>query len=189
MVVLWSFGRIAVEACRVAAMAIGDVAGWFAALGALAALYFAGRQLQLLREQQRDEREVEKSGVAVMWRVLDAPTTSDADGTVAATYEFTAYNPGKFPVREVEVRVDLPIEVRREHFDRSLEGPTRTLLIDTPVIAGARHRTWRRRLRVPFADRSKLRDLQVAITFLDLAGASHTNRWGRGTGGSSSRSS
>jgi hypothetical protein len=166
-------------------MEIGDVAGLLAALGALLGLFFAGWQLKLLREQRELEREVEKSGVAVMWRALDAPTCSDKDGTAAATYEFTAYNPGKLPVREVEVHVNLPIEFRREHFDYSLDGATTALVVDTPVIAGGQHRTWTRRLRIRFDDRPRMRELQATISFLDLEGMKHTNRWGRGTGISS----
>jgi hypothetical protein len=159
-------------------MWIGDVAGWLAALAGLIGLFFAAWQLRLLREQHDRDREVEKKGVAVMWRVLDAPTAPDEDGTTAATYEFTAYNPGKLPVREVEVVVDCPVDVRREHFDRSLDGPTRMLVLDTPVIAGGQHRVWNRRLRIGSDDRPRMRDIQVSISFLDLEGAPHSNHWG-----------
>lgn len=118
-------------------MEIGDVPGWIAGLGALVVLFFAGRQLQLLRPQWEFERQIEKRGVAMMWRAHDVPTGADPDGTSAANYEFTAYNPGKLPVRDVDVRVDMPVEVHREHFDRSLDEATGEILLDTPSSPGA----------------------------------------------------
>ncbi|KQS69278.1 hypothetical protein ASG41_21955 [Modestobacter sp. Leaf380] len=143
-------------------------------------LFFAGWQLRLLRAQRDREREVEQRGVAVMWRAKDVPTTADADGSSAASYEFTVYNPGKLPVRDVVVSVELPIEVRREHYDSSVDPTTSTLTLDTPVIAGGQHRVWVRRLRMQFDDRDRMRRMQCTVTFADLEGKTYTNLWGRG---------
>lgn len=156
-----------------------DVIGWLTTAFALTGLFFAGWQLRLLRAQRDREREIEQRGVAVMWRAHDVPTAGGPDGSSASNYEFTVYNPGKLPVRDVVVSVSLPLEVVRQHYDGSTEPPTSTLTLDTPVVAGGQQRVWARRLRIQFDDRERMREMRCTVTFVDLEGRSHTNHWGR----------
>src|SRR5689334_4623021 len=95
----------------------GDVATWVGGVSTAAALGFAGVQVKLLRNDARRLRRVALDGVAVTWRVLDAPACAEPDGTSAATYRFKAHNPGDLPITHVDVRMQVPIQVQRIHTD------------------------------------------------------------------------
>jgi hypothetical protein len=156
-----------------------DLAAWFTGAVTAIGLLFAGYQVLLLRRQHEREREVEIRGVAVEWRTLDPPNHADPDGTSAATYEITAYNPGKLPVRDVDVTLSFPIDVRRVRYQGGIDDPARTLTVDAPVIAGGQHRVWRRRLMIDFEQHEQLRRIQATIRFLDADGRPQENLWGR----------
>lgn len=149
------------------------------AIAAAVGLIFTGRQLRIANKQHAIEQRATYDGVAVSWQALKAPVRADADGTAQWLYEIAVHNPGKLPIQNVIIRLTLPCEVTRIHYDRTDGQPTRTLTMRHPVLAGGAHRTWRRRLRIQFDARHSLRNTFAHVEFRDVDGKQHSNRWPR----------
>jgi len=93
---------------------------------------------------------------------------------------FTAYNPGQLPVSDVRVEVHFALDVERVHYDGHVDPPTRTMVLETPVLAGGKERTWRRTLRMNYAvSHAALRETTAVVSFADLEDprTRHQNIW------------
>ena len=155
----------------------GDVATWVAGLSTAGALVFAGVQVRMLRAQAANDREVEQRGVVVSWRAPTVPREARSDGKAQWTYVFVAHNPGRLPIRAVQVEVAFPMPVQRRHYDGHVGRPTHTVHLATPVIAGGDHRDWRRHLLIPFEERRSLGQTTATISFTNMDGTRLTNDW------------
>ena len=145
------------------------------------ALVFAGLELRQSRARDRRNRQVEIEGVAVSWRPPEVPRgPQDPEGRSRWVLEFTAYNPGQLPVSDVQIAVRFALDVERVHYDGHVDQPTRTMVLETPVLAGGRERTWRRTLRMNYAaSHAALRETTAIISFVDLEDprTRHQNTW------------
>lgn len=157
-------------------MELGDLAGWASVLIAAGAVFFAGWQIRLQRHQQAETREFELRGVAVSWWPKFKPDQPNADGSATWVYRVSAHNPGRLPIRNVEIDMQLPCDVQRVHRDHSVEPPARSLNLGIAVLVGGSRRRWRRELLVP-ADAGSMRGITATISFVDMAGVSHENVW------------
>lgn len=145
----------------------------------VAGLFFTAWQLRILNGQARHDRRVALDGVVVSWLAVQAPDHADADGTGQWLYEFAAHNPGTLPIDNVVVRWHFPCEVERIRYSGRRGAPTRTLTFRAPVIPGGEHRAWKRRLRIAFACAADLKSTYAEISFVDIDGKPHKNRWPR----------
>ncbi|MPY80263.1 MAG: hypothetical protein GEV04_17745 [Actinophytocola sp.] len=161
------------ELATIIAAAAAAVSSLFAGIG----LIFAGWQLRIAHKQHEVERRVAYEGVAVSWLPLEAPAKPDADGTALWLYQITVQNPGKLPIQNVAVQVTFPVEVVRIRYDGSRDRPVRTLTMNHPVLGGGESRVWRRRLRIAFAARDKLKETYAHVRFHDVDGEPHSNSW------------
>jgi len=107
--------------------------------------------------------------VAVSWRPPEVPRSPEDDRRHGRwVYEFTAYNPGQLPISDVRVEIYFALDVMRAHYDGSLDAPTRMLVLETPVLAGGRERTWSRRLLMNYSEsRMALPKTRAVISFID----------------------
>jgi hypothetical protein len=150
------------------------------------ALVFAG--IELLRSRRRDQRRrrVELEGVAVSWRPPQVPRgPQEARERGLWVYDFTAYNPGQLPISDVRVEVTFALDVERLHYDGHPEEPTRTLILETPVLAGGKERTWHRRLLMNYEDaHAALPKTSAVISFINPEDPSkrQENRWPKSAG-------
>lgn len=159
-------------------MELGDVATWTGSLATAVAVAFAAWQLFLLRREQAGQRQMEISGVVVTWTQQERPRAPEPDGWATWVFEVTVHNPGRMPIRNVEIDVDFPTEVRRLHFDGHLDRPTRTLNLGLPVLAGATTKSWIRTVRMVFAEQQSLRGIVATVSFYAMDGNRYTNSWG-----------
>jgi hypothetical protein len=171
----------------ITATAWGDLAGWAAAVVGLFGLIFTGIQLLNLKRQERDRLVAEIEGVAVSWDI-SYPRKPDESGMGKWSLVFTAYNPGKLPIADITVRINLSDEVQRIRKDERLEL-TRAVVLSAPVIAAGEKYTWRRNFGRKFptddsarkAIRQWLESITASIDFQDVKGQQHRNDWPRGT--------
>jgi len=158
-------------------MEMGDLATWVAALATAAAGGFAGWQILMLRQDRKATVQMERDGVAVTWVQAVRPHVADQDGFATWVFEITVHNPGRMPIRNVEVDMDFPRAVRRVHGDKQVDEPTDHLDLGLPVMAGISSKTWRRTLRLLFDESQSLRGITARVSFVDLEGHQHSNRW------------
>lgn len=160
---------------------MADIASIVTSGATCVALIFAGLELRQSRARDRRRRQVEIEGVAVSWRPPEVPRgPQDVQGRGCWVYEFTAHNPGQLPVSDVLVEILFALDVERIHYDGHIDEPTRTLTLETPVLAGGRERTWRRRLLMNYADsHAALRKTTAVISFIDPGNthSRHQNTW------------
>lgn len=164
-------------------VSIADLASIVTSGATCVALVFAGLELQRSRAQDRRRRQVETDGVAVSWRPSrnpQGPREGDAQGRGRWVYEFTAYNPGQLPISDVVIKISFTLDVERLHYDGTVDKPTRTLILTTPVLAGGKDRAWNRTLLMNYKDgRAALENTTAIICFDDAEGARHENKWPR----------
>jgi|KBSSwiStaDraftv2_1062776.scaffolds.fasta_scaffold03029_9 hypothetical protein len=165
-------------------VAWGDVATWVSGVATVGAVVFAGLQVRLVRREQEHERALELRSVTLAWQPTSVETEGHADelGRAKSVYEFVVHNPGRLAITDISVLVTFPCDVERTHYDGSADGPTRTLVLETPVVAGGSSRSWRRGIRLLVRDREVLRQTTAVLTFLDLDKQRHESHWGRGVG-------
>lgn len=160
---------------------IADLASIVTSGATCVALVFAGIQLQQTRASDRRRRRVEIDGVAVSWRPIRVPRDpQDAKGRARWVYEFTAHNPGQLPVSGVQIEIHFALDVERLHYDDRVDKPTRELILETPVLAGGKEQTWRRKLLMNYADsQAVLPKTTAVISFIDPEdpGKRHVNKW------------
>src|SRR5258708_19656759 len=149
---------------------LADIASIVTSGGTCAALVCAGLELRQSRARDRRNRQVEIEGVAVSWSPPEVPRGPQApEGRSRWILEFTAYNPGQLPVSDVRVAVHFALDVERVHYDAHVDPPTRTMVLETPVLAGGKERTWRRTLRRNYpASHSPLRYTPPLLSFPHL---------------------
>ena len=155
-------------------MATAEVVAIVAALASVAASSFAAIELRLSTRDRRAARAAESDGVAVAWHPTIRPNHADPDGNAIWKYEIVAQNPGRLPIRAVEVTLHLPAEFKRLHYDGALES-VRDLILGEPVILGGARRTWHRTLVLPFAQADTLRHTTASIAFVTASGERHVN--------------
>jgi hypothetical protein len=148
---------------------IADTASIVTSGATCVALVFAGLELQRSRARDRRRRQVELEGVAVSWRPPEVPRGPEEDrGRGRWVYDFTAHNPGQLPISDVRVEVTFALDVERIRYDGHIDEPTRTLILDTPVLAGGKERTWHRRLRMNYEDsQAALPKTRATISFIN----------------------
>jgi hypothetical protein len=118
---------------------LADIASIVTSGATCAALAFAGLELRQSRARDRRNRQVEIEGVAVSWSPPEVPRgPQDPEGRSRWILEFTAYSPGQLPVSDVRVEVHFALDVERVHYDGHIDPPTRTMVLETPVLAGGR---------------------------------------------------
>jgi hypothetical protein len=160
---------------------IADLATIVTSGATCVALVFAGLELQRSRAQDRRRRQVETEGVAVSWvptRNPQGPIEGDDQGHGRWVYEFTAYNPGQLPISDIQVEIHFALDIKRLHYDGSIEELGRTLIMTTPVLAGGKDRTWQRTLLMKYAGaRKALKGTTAIIAFDDPEGKRHHNNW------------
>jgi hypothetical protein len=155
-----------------------SVAAAFAGIG----LFFTGVQVRRSRRQEAFERRVALDGVAVSWEAITAPDHPDADGTAEWLYRVIVHNPARLPIDQIRVRWVFPCEVRRVRYSGRLGDPTEVLTFQHPVLAGLDKKEWARRLRIDYSCASELRRSYTFVTFRDVGGVEHKNRWPRELG-------
>ena len=160
---------------------LADIASIVTSGATCAALVFAGLELRQSRARDRRNRQVEIEGVAVSWSPPEVPRgPQDPEGRSRWVLEFTAYNPGQLPVSDVRVAVHFALDVERVHYDGHADPPTTTMVLETPVLAGGKERTWRRTLRMNYAaSHAALRETTAVVSFVDLEDprTRHQNIW------------
>ena len=162
-------------------MSATDVAAWVAALATFTAALFAGMEFRRLRLQERSAERATIEGVVVAWEPDVAPSQPESHGLATWTYTFTAHNPGALPIRDVVVTVRFPTPVRRVHTGPHgplhVDDESESLVMRTPVLIGGRDRTWHRTVRMQFDARARLPQTTAEISFVDMKGEPHVNRW------------
>jgi hypothetical protein len=160
---------------------LADIASIVTSGATCVALVFAGLELRQSRARDRRNRQAEIEGVAVSWSPPEVPRgPQDPEGRSRWILEFTAYNPGQLPVSDVRVEVHFALDVERVHYDGHADPPTRTMVLETPVLAGGKERTWRRTLRMNYAaSHAALRETTAVVSFVDLEDprTRHQNIW------------
>ncbi|MEI5673205.1 MULTISPECIES: hypothetical protein [unclassified Nocardioides] len=141
-------------------------------------LAYTGSQFQLLTRDRKKERKLGIEGVCVSWFPEHNPRRDEvlSDGTAVWKYVFSVYNPGQFPISQVEVDIHFAMDVRRVR-GQHLDDASHTLRLRQPVIAGGATRPWNRYLRIDYAAASRLRETIAAVTFIDSEGKHHENTW------------
>ncbi|CAN5146986.1 hypothetical protein BH11ACT1_BH11ACT1_17750 [soil metagenome] len=120
-------------------------------------------------------------GVVVSWEPKVAPNRPEDDAWAKWSYTFTAYNPSALPIRDVVITVTFPTPARRVHPQRHsgarVDEEATTMVLRTPVLIGGRDRLWRRTVRMRYQDRDRLPETTSDISFIDMKGEPHVNRW------------
>ncbi|WP_447925139.1 hypothetical protein [Georgenia muralis] len=152
-----------------------DAIELIAAVAALGAVLIAVFEYSRGRKERREGAEAELDGVAVAWHPRTRPNKAEPDGAANWEYIIMVNNPGMLPIRDVRVLLRFPVHVRRLHYDGTLDEPQLTLELRQPVIIGGGTRTWRRHLRIPFADAQHLHRTTADVVFTPLRGRPRTN--------------
>lgn len=155
-------------------MGTAEVVAIVAAGASVAASTFAAMELRLSTRDRREARAAEIDGVAVAWHPTVRPNHPDPEGNAAWTYEVVAQNPGRLPIRAVEVTLHLAGQFQRLHYDGALQPVTELVLVE-PVILASSRRTWRRTLVLPFDQGHLLSQTTASIAFTPATGGRHVN--------------
>lgn len=159
-------------------MSAVDVAQIASALGALGAVAIAAYEIGGLRRDSVATRAGEIAGVAVATDVVTRPVGPDAGGSTSRwVYQFSVYNPGRFPVTEVQVEIAFSIPVRREHFNGQVDDPAETLEMYVPVIPARGSKTWDRAIRIAHAQHRHLRETRATVAFTAPDSGQWVNTW------------
>ncbi len=156
-------------------MELSDWIGLASALIALVGVLLAvGTYWRSVHERRRAAL-AEIEAVAVSWHSYETPVHPESDGTALWRYAITVQNPGRLPVRAVQVQLAFPRPVRRLHYDGSMDDPTLTFELHQAVVLAGDRRTWKRAFVLPFAERDSLKAVGGRVTFVTNDGKSHTN--------------
>ncbi len=145
------------------------------AIAAVLAAAFAAVELHRSGRDRRAEVHAQRNGVAVTWHPSVRPNHAEPTGSGTWVYEVTVQNPGPLPVRDVVVAFTFTTDVRRKHYDKTIDPPTRTLTLRQPVVLGMGTRTWKRYLVLPFDARDHLEGTTASVTFTPVDGPRQTN--------------
>ena len=148
-----------------------------AVAGAVAATV-AAWQLWRIRVDALDTRAAEIASVAAVTTVVARPTEKVSRGGRGIwTYQYTVHNPGRLPVSDVSATITFPCDVQRQHYDGTVDAPTRTVNIRTPVIAPGGSHIRRRRFSIDNESRVELGNTSAAVTFHTPDAGEHTTHW------------
>jgi len=146
-------------------MTTAEWATWVGAIATLAGFGIATVQLRGLRSDRVRAREADLRGVAVSIDVVRKPTEADAAYGVHWVYRFTVVNPGSLPISDVVVEVRFPVDVRRRHYDNSVDEPGRDIEMRTPVVPGGGRKSWERKLLIDASARHVVQRSTATVTF------------------------
>ena len=145
-----------------------------AALGTVAATW----QIWRVQIDALDTRAAEIASVALVTTLVERPTeASNRAGRGLWVYRFEVHNPGRLPISDVRATVTFPFDVERQHYDGTLDKPTRTLDLRTPVIAPGGTHTRHRSLLIGEDNRPRADNTKAAITFRTPDAGEHTTYW------------
>lgn len=153
----------------------GVAAEIVAAAATAAAAGFAGYQIWELRRDRRQARQLETDGVSLAWRNLEAPSQAQVEPRVWKI-EFLLTNPGAMPISDVRCEVHFGDPVRRHCYDRSIELPTKTIVLRADVLPGGGTRAWNRRLE-PAPGGAPPDRCWATVSFVGADGVAHRNVW------------
>lgn len=155
-----------------------DLASWVdvvVAAAAVGAVIFAGVQVWELRRERQGNEIAAVDGVAVQWTPTRRPNHAEDDGTGMWAYELVVRNPGRLPIRDIEVTWRFSLGVRLLHYDGALDEAVSVVLLVQPVILGGHERRWTRRIVLPFDKDPELRHTTADVTFTTQDGVRRTN--------------
>lgn len=161
------------------AVSVTDWASTTSVLIAAAGLAYTGSQFQLLTKDRKKERGLGVDGVCVSWFPEYNPRPNELlkDGTAIWKYVISVYNPGRFPISQVEIDLHFTVDVRRVRGEH-LDDVTTSIHLTQPVVAGGASRPWNRYLRIDYKEgRRRLHETVATVTFIDFDGREHTNEW------------
>ena len=151
--------------------ALAAVAG---ALGAVAAAW----QIWRIRVDALNARAAEIASVALVTTLIERPTEAiNRAGRGVWVYKFEVHNPGRLPISDVHATITFPCSVRRRHYDGTLDLPTRTLDLRTPVITPGGTHTRHRTLLIEEDNRPRADNTTAAVTFHTPDAGEHTTCW------------
>ena len=156
-----------------------DLQAWALVFTAVATSLSAGSvawQVFLFRHQQEDLLSLETEGVGVTWHALTPPNDGHPN---IWKYPFTASNPGRFPISDVNVVVSFPVPVVRVRHSGALDAASQTVPVGTPVLLGGATCTWTRTLRIEPDPGDCLRYATATISFVSSRGVRKVNSWPR----------
>jgi hypothetical protein len=149
-----------------------------AALAGAVAASLAAWQLWRIRADAFDTRAAEIASVALVTTVVERPTQASARASRGVwIYEYRVHNPGRLPISDVRATITFPCEVQRQHYDGTLDSPTQTLQLRTPVIAPGESHIRRRTLLIDEDNRPRLDRTSAAVTFHTPDAGEHTTHW------------
>jgi len=159
-------------------MSAVDIAQLVSAVAAFGALVAAGVQIRGLRRDARDGRVGEILGVAVDTDVVHRPVKADQPGGRSMwEYRFSVHNPGRFPITNLDVRIEFTSDQQRMHYDGSLDAPSRLLEMGAPVIPARSTKAWTRRIVIDHSDHKKLRGTVASVAFMTPDAGAWKTKW------------
>lgn len=150
-----------------------------AALAGICAALAATWQLWRLRVDALDARAAEIRSVSIATVVAFRPTAGEVqDGRADWKYQYTIHNPGRLPIWDVQATITFPCEVRRRHYDGSLDEAKTTVSVRAAMIPpqsshAPRHRT----LSIAYEHWPQLESATVRMAFMTPDAGRCVNTW------------
>lgn len=142
------------------------VAEIVAGLATAGALIAAVVELRGQRAQQRSERIAEIAAVSFTLDVIERPQPGASDEAIVRyVYQFTAHNPGRYPISNVEVGLIFPNVVERVHYNLQSDAATTTMVLTSPSIAPRSNHAWKRNLLVQSRHIDEMKRMTASMTF------------------------
>lgn len=144
--------------------------------GAVAAIV-AAWQLWRIRIDALDTRAAEIDSVSLTTKVLERPTeASSRAGRGVWVYQYEVHNPGRLPITNVRTTIVFPCDVQRLHYDATLDEPTRSLHLRTPVIGPRGGDMHIRKLIISEDNRAFLERTSAVVVFQTPVSTRQTGR-------------
>lgn len=148
-----------------------------AVAGAVAAIA-AALQLWSIRVDALNTRAAEIDSVTLSTKVIERPTeASNRAGHGVWVYEYRVHNPGRLPITDVRTAIAFPCDVRRLHYDATMDKPTRSLHLHTPVIGPGGSDVHTRKLIIGEDNRALLESTSAEIVFQTPDAGEHATHW------------
>ncbi len=92
-------------------------------------------------------------------------------------YEFTVYDPGRFPITDVTMQIYFPTPATREHFDGRHDEASHSLDMYAPVVPAQHTKGWHRTILIPHDDHRMLRQTRATVEFTTPDAGRWLNTW------------